>query len=185
MNIIFTIIFIICVTIFAIFNPDGALKAMSDGGQKAITLSIGLISIYTLWSGFLKIAEQSGVTDKLAKFLTPIIDKLFKKTDEQTKKQLSINIGANLLGLGGIATPSGIKATTMLCQKGDHDGACLLFVLSATSLQLLPTTVISLRQNFNSISPSDIFIPSLLTTILSTSAGVFMCFILKNRKPKG
>ena len=184
MNIIFSIVFIISLLIFTITNPDGAISAMNTGGQKAITLSLGLLSVYAIWSGLLKVAEDTGITNKLSKLLRPIINKLFKKANEETKKHIALNVSANLLGLGGIATPSGIKATTLLCDNKDFDGACTLFVLSATSLQIIPTTVISLRQTFGSLSPSNIFLPSLLTTVLSTSVGVFLCFAIKKRRKK-
>lgn len=184
MNAIFTVVFIFSAVILAFVSPDLVLSAMTKGSEKAVTLSIGLISIYSIWSGLLKVAEDSGIINKLNKLLSPIINRLFKNADDETKKYVALNVGANMLGIGGVATPSGIKATTLLCDKGNFDGACLLFVLASTSLQIIPTTIVSLRQNFGSNSSFDIFLPSLITTVLSTSVGVFACFLFKKRGNK-
>lgn len=181
MNAIFSTVFIISLIIFAIFNPDGALESILNGGAKGVSLSISLISVYAVWSGILQIAEDAGLTEKLAKLLNPLVKKLFKVSDGDAQKDIAVNLSANLLGMGGIATPSGISATTKLTQNGNRDGACLLFVLAATSIQILPTTVVALRQSFGSVSPFDIFLPSLLSTAVSTFFGVSLCF-LTNKK---
>lgn len=182
MNIIFSIIFIISVTVTLFSNPDGVITAMTDGANKAVTLSIGLVSIYTIWSGLLKIAQEVGLINKLSKLLSPIIKKLFPKANSKTRDLIAVNVGANILGLGGIATPSGINATTLMTDNDDYDGSCLLFILATTSLQLIPSTVISLRLKFNSLSPADIFLPTLLSTMVSTTIGVFLFFLTKKYK---
>ena len=184
MNAIFTVVFIISVGIFTFTDPNGALKAMTDGGQKAITLSLSLAVIYAVWSGVMQIAEDCGITEKTAKILKPVIDKLFGKTDDETKKYLSLNLGANILGMGGIATPAGIEAMTRLNESGNKNGACMLFVIASTSIQLLPTTVISLRQTYSSADAFDIFLPSLLSTAISTAVGIALCFLTAKRAKK-
>ena len=77
-----------------------------------------------------------------------------------------------MLGMGGIATPPAIKATAIMSDSGNPDGAATLFVLAATSIQLLPTTVISLRQSYGSTAPADIFLPTLISTAISSIIGV-------------
>lgn len=182
MNVIFTFIFISALIVFAVFSPDKALAAMTSGGQKAVTLSMSLLVIYSVWSGILQVAEDSGAVNKLSKLLRPLINKLFKNPPED--EDISVNISANLLGLGGVATPAGISATTKLTARGNHDGATTLFVLASTSIQLIPTTVITLRQSFSSASPAAIFIPSFLSSLLCTATGLTLCFIFTRRKKK-
>ena len=181
MNAIFSLILIISLIIFCFSNPDGALGAILSGGNKGITLAISLLAVYAVWSGFLQIAQDSGLTNKIAKLLKPFINKFFDSDDEELQGEIAVNLSANLLGMGGIATPSGISATTKLTQKSNHNGACLLFVLASTSIQILPTTVIALRQSFGSVSPFNIFLPCLLSTAVSTITGVLLC-IFTNKK---
>lgn len=182
MNLIFAIIFIFSASFLSLRNPNLVIKAMSDGASKSITLSLSLASIYTIWSGVLQIAEDSGLVDKLSNLLKPIINRLFKNIDEKVSGNIAVNVSANLLGMGGIATPSGIEATSLLTEKSNHDGACLLFVLTATSLQILPTTVVSLRQTFASASPFDIFLPSLISSAVATGVGILLCLITNRTK---
>lgn len=181
MNLIFTLIFLLSLVIFSFFSPDKALSAMTDGGQKALTLSMSLIVIYSIWSGVLQIAEDSGIVKKISKRLKPLIKKLFSDPTDDEAEDLAVNISANLLGMGGIATPAGLSATTKLCERKNFDGATTLFVLASTSIQLLPTTVISLRQAFSSANPSIVFLPSLLSSIVCTATGLSLCFLLKKR----
>ena len=181
MNIIFTVIFTLSMLIFTIFNPNGSISAMTDGATKGITLSIGLISIYSVWSGILQVAQDANLITALSNKLKPIIKKLFKTNDGNTESQIAVNLSANLLGMGGIATPSGISAATLLNDSKNYDGACLLLVLASTSIQIIPTTVISLRQSFGSVNPFDVFLPSLLATIFSTGLGIFLCVLTRKR----
>ncbi len=182
MNLIFAVIFIISSLSLMLLDPNAMLKAMTDGAGKSLNLCLGLLSIYTVWSGILQVAEDSGLLSRLSRLLSPIVKRLFRDTDEITREKITVNLSANLLGMGGIATPSGIEATARLTEKGNHDGACLLFILAATSLQILPTTVISLRQSFGSANPFNIFLPSLISTAISTGMGILLFFITKRGK---
>ncbi|MBQ7374191.1 MAG: spore maturation protein [Clostridia bacterium] len=179
MNLIFTVILLISIIFTAIINPNEVLSAMTEGAGKSVTLGINLLAIYAVWSGFLQIAEDSGLCEKLSKLLRPLIKLLFKPKNKDCENQIAINLSANLLGMGGIATPSGIDATKLLCDERNYDGACLLLIIASTSIQILPTTVVSIRQNFNSLSPFDIFLPSLLATVFSTTLGITLHFITK------
>ena len=179
MNLIFTLIFLLSLVIFSFFSPDKALSAMTDGGQKAVALSMSLIVIYSIWSGVLQIAEDSGIVKKISKRLKPLIKKLFSDPTDDEAEDLAVNISANLLGMGGIATPAGISATTKMCERKNFDGATTLFVIASTSIQLLPTTVISLRQAFSSAEPSVVFLPSLLSSVVCTATGLGLCFLFK------
>ena len=182
MNVIFTLVFLFSVGAFLFSDPDGALAAMTKGGEKAIALSLSLLSVYCVWMGITEIADKSGLTAKLSSLLKKPISFLFPLADEETRKYISVNLGANLLGLGGVATPAGISATTLMANRGDDEGITALFVLASTSIQILPATVIGLRQRAGSGSPADIFLPTLLSTIVSTGTGLILCRLTKRRK---
>lgn len=182
MNVIFTFIFLISLVVFAVFSPEKTLEAMTGGGQKAVGLSMNLIVIYAVWSGVLRIAEDSGIVKKLSLKLRAPIKLLFGNLADDESDDIAVNISANLLGMGGIATPAGISATTKMCDRGNHEGATRLFVLASTSIQLVPTTVISLRQSFSSAAPAIIFLPSLLASLICTITGLSLCFIFKQKR---
>lgn len=184
MNLIFTVIFLSSLIVFACTAPDKALEAMTNGGKKAVTLSMSLIVIYAIWSGVMKMAEDSGITRKLSKKMRPLAKKLFGTEKDDEIDDITVNISANLLGAGGIATPSGISAVTKMCDSGNYDGANVLFVLASTSIQLVPTTVISLRHAFSSKSPALVFIPSFTSSLLCTALGLTLCFVFKSGKRK-
>ena len=184
MNFIFTVILTVSVLLMAFISPESVVSSMTDGAAKGVTLSITLIAVYAVWSGVMEMAEKSGITNKLAKFLSPIIDRLFSRPEKETKKQISLNLSANLFGLGGIATPAGISAAELLDKKGDREGLNVLFILAATSIQILPATVIAMRQRYGSTTPSDIFLPTLLSTAVSTATGLFLLKLTKKRSKK-
>ena len=182
MNVIFTIFTTLSLIVLTLTAPEKGLEIAVNGAEKSIALGLNLLSIYAVWNGFLQVAEDSGIISKFSSLLKPLIRRAFKTNDEKTEGLIAVNLSANLLGMGGIATPSGIDATTNLTSCGNHDGASLLFILSATSIQLLPTTVISLRQSFNSSSPFDIILPCLITTVFSSLCGVLLYFLTTRRK---
>ena len=104
---------------------------------------------------------------------------MFKTNDEKTINEISLNLSANLLGIGGVATPSGINAMQLLDDKNNEFGKTMLFTITATSIQIFPITVIQLMAEYGSINPYAVFLPTLLTTFLSTLFGVIMVFVLK------
>ena len=182
MNVIFTLVFLFSVGAFLFSDPNGALSAMTKGGEKAVALSLSLLSVYCVWMGITEIADKSGLTAKLSSLLKKPISFLFPLADEETRKHISVNLGANLLGMGGVATPAGISATTLMANRGDDEGIATLFVLASTSIQILPATVIGLRERAGSVSPADIFLPTLLATVVSTGTGLILCRLTRRKK---
>ena len=176
MNIVWTGVMLLGLGLLIINNVDLAMTSLLNGGSKAISLSLKLWGIYTLWLGILKIVEDTGLDKKLAKVLSPIIDKLIGKTDEYTKNQIAINITSNLLGMGNASTPSGINAISGLDKGSKYATSSMIMVLilNSTSLQLIPTTVVSLRATAGSLCATDIIIPTLIATLISTIVGVFL-----------
>lgn len=184
MNAIFLIFCTLSLIITAVVSPNDLLPAMMGGIEKAILLSVTLLSVYSLWLGIFKIAELSGITKKLAKALRPVIKFLFGKTSEKTEEYISLNLSTNLLGMSGLATPLGIAACEGLERENNFFGAQMLFVIASTSIQILPTSVLSLMVSSGSENPSRIILPSLLSTIVSTALGITLTNFFKPRDKK-
>ena len=182
MNAIFAVVFIIACVLFLLTNPEGFLSAMLEGGEKAAVLSLSLLAVYCVWLGFFKVLEKSGLADKLTHLFFPVTKRLFRSEDKDALFLAGGNLTANFLGLPGAPTPLGIRATNAFLAKNNGYAADMLFVLNATSLQLLPTTVIALRLAAGSASPSDIFLPTLLATLFSTLVGGFLIWATARRR---
>ncbi len=181
MNVIFAVIFLAAAIVFLVHDPEGFLPAMLAGGQKAATVCLALLASYCVWLGFFKVLEKSGLSERLARGLYPAARRLFRSQDRQALALACQNIAANLLGLPGAPTPPGVAATQKFLAAGNDYAADMLFVLNATSLQLLPTTVIALRAAAGSSSPADILAPTLLATLVSTLAGAALVILTRRR----
>lgn len=177
MNVIFAVIFLLSCALFLLTDPDAFLASMLQGGEKAAVLCLSLLAVYCVWLGFFKVLERSGLSEKLARRTMPLTKKIFRSDDKEALFYAGGNLSANLLGLPGAPTPLGIKATERFLAQGNDYAADMLFVLNATSLQLLPTTVIALRLAAGSSSPADIFLPTLLATLLSSAVGFMLVWL--------
>lgn len=127
----------------------------------------------------MKIAEKSSLSKKLTKLLSPIIGFLFPEIDKKdaSYEQISLNIIANILGLGNAATPLGINAMKSLQEKNNKkstlsNSMAMLILLNTASLQLIPTTVIALRRSLNSSNATNIIFPVWVSTIFAALAGI-------------
>jgi len=178
MNLVWTSVMLIGISMMVLGNVDEIMNTLLAGGTKAVELSIKLWAIYTLWLGILKIVEDTGLDKKLSKLLTPVIRFLFGKQDEYTNNQIAINITSNILGMGNAALPSGLNAIKGLNKnrtgKYATSAMIMLVILNSTSLELLPTTVISLRASAGSVAPADIIIPTIIATLSSTVVGILL-----------
>lgn len=169
MNVIFYVVFILSNTLLLFIAPQDFLPTLLLGASKSATLCLSLLSTYCVWLGLMRVWEDSGVSKKLSHFLKPLSKKLFKTSDEKTLQAVTMSLSVNLLGISGAATPYGIQAAALL-DKTEHAeyASCMLFALNATSLQLIPTSVIGVRVALHSVSPADVLFPTLLTSIFST-----------------
>ncbi len=170
----------------------GRLEATSQGALKgavdAIELSINLLGILCLWTGMSKIGEKSGLIAFVAKIFRPIMTFVFPKLSPDSKAYGSIvmNIVANLLGMGNAATPLGIKAMQELNainpnKKIPSNHMCMLVVINTASIQLVPTTIISLRQLYGSADSGEIILPVWLVSVFALAVGIFMTKALERR----
>ena len=167
----------ICMLLY--LDPENVLPTMLNTSKECLLLCANLLSIYAVWLGILQIMEDCGLIGKLSKWLSPITHKLFGKVDDKTNQYICMNISANMLGMGGAATPMGIEAMHRMDDGSGKvsRGMIMFFVLNATSLQLLPTTVIGLRMSAGSNCASDIIVPSLIATIITTLVGVALVYL--------
>lgn len=174
MNALWTIIMIAGIIAMLLVNPDGAINSMISGANNAVTLALTLLASYALWLGLFKLVDKTGISGVLTKLLRRPVNFLFPGVNDKAKGYLSANIAANFLGLGNAATPMGIKAACEMDDKSGRatDGMIMLLVLSSTSLQLLPSTVIGLRAAKGSLSPASFLPACICATVLSTIVGI-------------
>lgn len=161
--------------------------AIIDSASQTVKLIMSLMGILCLWCGVIKVAEKSGLMDNIAKIMKPVLKKLFKDAgkDDKALSNIVMNITANMLGLSNAATPFGIKAMEemkRLNPKKDtaSDDMSLFLVINACCIQLVPTTIISLRAASGSKNPAEIIIPAIITTTIAAIIGIIICKILEN-----
>lgn len=167
-------IFLIISFIYAIIT--GTLpqtnNSIFESTTSAINLCLTLLGTMCLWCGIIKIAMKTNLVNVLIKVFKPILRKLFpdvQETDE-AYKQISMNIIANLLGLGNAATPLGLKAMQSLQKVNNNkkelsNSMAILIVLNTASIQIIPTTVIAIRNSLGSENPTKMLVPIWLATI--------------------
>ena len=165
-------------------NTETLSAALIESGSASIELLLTMAGILCLWSGFMKIGEESGLTALISRLFAPLLRPLFPKLDKKSEafQSITMNISANLLGLGNAATPMGIRAAGRLRDSGNPiratDGLCRLVVMNTASIQLLPTTVAAVRQSAGCASPFDILPCVWVSSILSVSAGLVAAKLL-------
>lgn len=162
-------------------------KSIISSTGSTVELVIGLIGLMSLWCGIMKIAEKSGLIDKIAKVLKPILKLIFKDTarSEKALGAIVMNLTANMMGLSNAATPFGIKAMEEMSKNNSKkdtasNDMAIFLVMNAACIQLLPTTVISIRAICGSQNPAEIIIPAAIATGLAAIFGVIFCKILQN-----
>ena len=179
-----TLVLISVIGAFLTGHAPELAASIPQGAQAGITLVISISGSICLWTGIGKLMEAAGLTDKLSKFLGPILHRLFPSTmrDPHLARCLSANICANLLGLGNAATPMGIQAAQRLADKrGDRsagDELCRLIVLNTASIQLIPATVAAVRGSLGSAAPFDILPAVWITSLFSASAGLCVAWTM-------
>lgn len=169
MNAIFLFLFIVCGSAVLFTDPELFLTTVLEGASSAASLCIALLASYAIWLGLMQVWEDCGLTRRVSRLVKPIAKKLFHTDDERTLATVSMNLAANLLGIGSAATPYGIEAVKLLDKSPRAEYAsCMFFALNATSIQLIPTSVVGVRAALGSGAPTDIILPTILTTALTT-----------------
>ena len=179
MNTVFAIMILVSLVMLVVISPESAFSIMISGASNALTLAFTLIAIYAIWLSILSLMDGIGLSKAMNKLFRPITKRLFKGESELALEYITLNFSANLLGMGGAATPLGIKAMECM-QDGSEkatDNMILFMVINSTSIQLIPATIIGLRSAAGSNAASDIILPSLLATLISTLTGVILAKI--------
>lgn len=182
MNPVFAGVFFASALLFLFARPEAFLSALLAGGQKAAVLSLSLLSSYCVWLGFFRVMEASGLSQKLSRLAVPLTRRLFRSNDQNALFLASSNLTANFLGLPGAPTPLGIRAAAAFSEQGNDYAADMLFVLNATSLQILPTTALSLMLSAGAAAPYSILLPTILATLFSTLTGALLVRLTAGRK---
>lgn len=167
-------------------NGEQMSKTIIGSIDSTVTFIIGLVGLMCFWCGVMRVAEKSGLTEKLAKLMRPILKFIFKEAgkDEKALGAIVMNITANMMGLGNAATPFGIKAMEEMDRLNKEKGTAsndmsLFLVLNAACIQLVPSTVISIRAAAGSQNPGVIIIPAIISTTIAAVVGVICCKILQ------
>ena len=154
--------------------------AAVEGAQAAVELCVSIAGMLCLWTGVMEIMRRSGLAEGLSRLLRPVLSVLFPQVsgDRGVMDSISANVSANLLGLGNAATPLGIEAVRRMERKTPgtaSDAMCMLVVCNTASIQLIPTTVASVRAAAGSLSPFDILPAVWLASALSVGVGIAAC----------
>ena len=162
-------------------GPAVAAAAM-DGAAAAVQLALSIAGMLCLWTGVMEVMRQSGLADKLSRLLDPVLRRLFPQAakDRDTMDSISANVSANLLGLGSAATPLGLEAARRLARSSPgvaSDSLCMLVVCNTASIQLIPTTVASVRAAEGCATPFDILPAVWLASAMSVGVGILACKI--------
>lgn len=177
--------------IYSFFNQttDKVNNAILAGAQESIDLVIYLAGIMVFWTGILQVANHSKMLDLLCKLLTPVTRFLYPKlrTNHPALKYLTTNMVSNLLGLGSAATPTGLKAMKEL-QATNPDPSkpsfemYTLLVMNTAGFTIIPTTIIGVRHMYHSINPSEVFLPILFASGITTIGGLIIHNIYSRMK---
>ena len=166
-------------------HGEALLDATLSGSQDAVSLCITLLGTMALWSGLFRVAQKAGILSGLAKLLHPITRWLFKgEEDAQTLRYITTNMTANVIGIGNAATPAGLSAMRRMGErsKGKPTSAMAVFcVLNAASIQLIPTTIISMRSSAGSSTPADILACVWIVSFLSAIIGILLIKVLARK----
>ena len=154
-------------------------KSILDGADSSIRLVISMAGVMCLWTGIMKIADRSGMTEKISKAMSPLLSKIMPEysPDSPAMKAVSANITANILGLGNAATPFGIAAMREM-QKTNKLGSLpnnsmiMFVVINTASIQIIPTTVAALRQAAGSAEPYSILLHIWFTSLFTLVFGI-------------
>lgn len=182
-------IFIIISFVYAILNGRvlDVNNSVFDSTKSAVDLSISLLGTTCLWTGIMQIASNTNIVKHLSKFLNPVMKKIFPdiRKEEKVHKEITMNIIANIMGLGNAATPLGLKAMKSMQTKNKDknklsNSMCMFIVLNTASIQLIPTTVIAIRSSLGSNNPTAMIIPVWIATICAAVAAVVSAkFLMK------
>lgn len=184
MNLIWLILLSVSI-VFAIItgNLEPFTKSIFEGAKSAVEVSLFLLGIVSVWMGITRILEDSGLIFRIAHLFKPIISRLFKNIpdDHPSISAITLNVLANLFGLGNAATPLGIKAMQELDTLNEDKGTItfemmIFIVINTASIQFIPFSVIGILASYNATNPAAVVLPVLIATIISAIAALLILF---------
>jgi len=189
MNIIWFLLIIVSI-IFAFITGriEDFTKAMFDAGKASIEVSLYLLGIVSIWLGVTKILEDAGFVEKIAVYFRPIISKLFKNipANHPSISSITLNMLANIFGLGNAATPMGIKAMQELQTLNSNEDKeeitfemMLFIIINTASIQIIPFTVIGILASLGSANPTWIVLPTIVATVISALFAICIFYIFR------
>ncbi|HEX4939433.1 MAG TPA: nucleoside recognition domain-containing protein, partial [Candidatus Kapabacteria bacterium] len=193
LNLIWAAFFLIAVVAGFLRFLDGdtaifqqLVQATFDSAKLSVDIALGLIGVLALWSGLFRIAEKSGLIQKVGQWLSPVFERLMPEVPKGHPAQgaVTMNLAANMLGLDNAATPLGLKAMQELQSLNpSHDTASnaqiLFLVLNTASVTLLPITIFMYRAQLGATDPTVVFLPILLASIPSTLVGLIVVMMIQ------
>lgn len=189
LNIIWPI-FIIISIIYSFFvgRVEEVNASIFKSAESTVSLMLTFFGTLCLWNGIMEIVSNTTLMEKLTKVLSPLMKLLFPqiKRDDKEYKEISMNMVANILGLGNAATPLGLKAMETMQEKNKKkdtlsNSMAMLIVINTASLQIIPTTVIAIRTSLNSSNPTSIILPVWIATIAAFTTVVVLSKILSKK----
>ena len=164
---------------------DEITKVILNSGESALNMLIKIFPVMTLWLGIMNIALSSGLLDKISKFVSPVLKKVFPEipNNHESLGYITTNIIMNMFGLGNAATPFGLKAMKSLQSLNKESDVAsksmiTFLVINTSGVTLIPTTVISLRMAYGSVSPTSILFVCIAVTFISLTFGLIFDRIL-------
>ena len=155
------------------------MNATMESAKNGFEISLGLTAVLSLWMGIMKIGEQGGMVERLAKWLSPLFRRLFPEIPEghPVMGNIFMNLSANMLGLDNAATPMGLKAMEGLQElnpkKDTASNSMIMFlVMNTAGLTIVPVSILAYRAQLGAAAPTDVFVPILLATLISMVVGV-------------
>lgn len=183
-------LFIIVSFIFAIMNGrvSEVNNSIFESTKSAVELSISLLGTICLWNGIMQIATETKIIKVLSKLLNPIIKKLFPdiNKDEKVHREITMNMVANIMGLGNAATPMGLNAMKSMQEKNKDknrlsNSMAIFIVINTASIQLIPTTVIAIRSSLGSNNPTAMIVPVWIVTALAAITAIISSKLLMKK----
>ncbi len=179
MNIIISFFFIFSILYAFIFQKSGEIfSIITNSLNECSSFVLQLMFITAFYSGLMRVAQDSGLTQKLGYIIRKITGKLFKTKSEDALEKITLNISANVIGIGNAATPMGLMAMKELDRENASEipsyDMCKFIIFNTCSVQLIPTTVISLRSLAGSQNPTSIILPVIITSFSSLIFGLLV-----------
>ena len=169
-------------------RPSLVQQTLLSGGEEAIAFCLSMAGAYAFFGGLLEVLRQSGVTAAVSAAMKRPVSRLFcfEPGEERALDDICVNLAADMLGMGGAATPAGLAAMRKMAEAA---GTCerpsramhLFLVMNMCSVQLLPTTMIAVRAQAGAVNPADIVLPTLISTAAAGMTGIALCRLLVPR----